>query len=294
MGNYDGMPREGEIEEGGQQSGESGALPPETGVDQPGASGGGQQPTQPAPQGQFNGSEWGLKYRGQPYVPKDRQELVNLAQKGFSYTQEMERINRERREWQQRIDDMQSKYRHYDDIDSLMKKNPAFSERMMQLAQEFQTGGQQDGQQPANGVNYQLYNGLVTRLGELEKLNTERINKEYDRQLADQVSKMRATYAGHDWDFDDGTGNLEKKVIQFAYENGISNLDYAYRAMMFDQNGTNAKAAALKKEAEARAKAQKAGVISQGAAGGSAPAEGYKYGDSYKSLADKMKAEMKS
>lgn len=238
----------------------------------------------------WNGTEWSLKYRGNPYIPKSRDELVNLAQKGFSYTQEMERMNRERKEYQEQLNSLQGKYKHYDEFDAALKSNPALAQKLMQVAQEFQ--GQQGEQQASQGIDMRVYTQLQQRLDQLESMNTERINGEYDRKLADTIQNVKKSYPNHDWDFDDGTGNLEHKLLQFAYENGITNLDYAYRAMMWDQNSANAKADALKKAAATKQVASRAGVLNTSSSAGSSPSRpGYKYGDTYNDVSRKMAEE---
>lgn len=241
----------------------------------------------------WNGQEWSLKYRGDPYVPKSRDELINLAQKGFSYTQEMEKFNRERKSYQEQLNSLQGKYKNFETFEQALKNNPAFAQRLMQVAQEFQS--QQSEQQNQGGVDYTLINNLQSKVEQLEAMNSERINNEYDRKLSETLQNIRKSYPNHDWEFDDGTGNLEKKLLQFAYDNGITNLDYAYRAMMWDQNSANAKSDALKKAAAAKQAATKAGVLNtSSSAGGTQVKPGYKYGDTWNDLTQRMAAEMKT
>lgn len=246
------------------------------------------------PQPQWNGEEWSLKYKGRPYVPKSRDELVSLAQKGFSYAQQMEQINRERQEYQRHLQDMQSRYSHYDEFDKALRSNPALAERIMQVAQEWQN--QPGGSAGSGDVNQRLYGELMNKIQTLESQNSERINSEYDRKLEETLANIKKQYPDHDWEYDDGvSGNLEKQLLQFAYDNGITNLDYAYRAMMWDQRGTSAKADALKQQAAAKQQATRAGVIQKTSTAGLKPTRpGYKYGDSYSDLAKRMAEEIKT
>lgn len=296
MAGYDDIPLEGELSDDSvQQQGGEGATDTnqqqQTTSQVPGqqaAAGAG--PAAPAPA--WDGSQWQLKYRGSPYTPKTREELVSLAQKGFSYNQEMERINRERREHQEQLQQMQSRYKHYDDFDALLKSNPALAERMVQLTQEFQQGGGATNGSAGNGANYQMYNQLVERLGKLESTYTESLNAEADRKLEESISKLKAGHPEHDWESDEGNGNLEQQLIRFAIDNGLTNIEHAYRVMMWDQRSVQDKAAALKGAAAAKQAAAKAGVVSGGKGGGPVPKAGYKYGDSYNDLTKKMLAEM--
>lgn len=255
-----------------------------------------QQQTAQQPSGQpqpvWNGQEWQLKYRGNPYVPKSREELVSLAQRGFSYSQEMEKINRERAQYNEQLNTLKSQYGHYDKFDNLLKSNPALAERIMQVAQEYQS---QPGKTGNGQVDHRVYGELTNRLQQLESQNSERINSEYDRKLADSLATIRKQYPSHDWEYDDGNGNLEKQLLQFAYDNGITNLDHAYRAMMWDSNSTNAKADALKQQAAKTQQATRAGVINKTVSAGSGNTRaGYKYGDTYGDLAKRMADEIKT
>lgn len=300
MGNYDGIEMEGDLtgepgghpgdgtQQGAGDQSQQQQLSPDGA--QPGAGG------QPAgqPQGApWNEKEWPLMYRGQQIFPKDRDHLKNLAQKGFSFEQATEQYNRERTALAQQMENLRKQYAHYDQFDQMLKSNPALQEKIAATIQEMQAGGQQ-GQQPG-GQQFQIFNKLTERLDSLESMNQERIDAEYDRRLAESVQKLKADHPDHDWNFDDGTGNMERKVIQFAAENGITNLEYAYRSMMYDQAGANAKADALKKAAAAKQQANRAGVIQSGAPGGAAPQQGgYKPGMSYNDVARAMAAEMKT
>jgi len=297
MPGYDGIEMEGELTDdvAGQQSGDQpqGNAQPQQQANgqQPGGQpqAGDQQTNQQGQQEVFDGNKWTLKYRGQPYVPKSREELTNLAQKGFSYEQEMGRFKTERTQLQQQLDGLKKQYGHYDVFDKMLKGNPQLAEKIAATIQEMQAQGQQPG-----GANVQLYSQLKSEIEELKHHNDERINLEYDRRLQESVQKLKADHPDHDWEFDEGNGNLEKQIIQFAMENGITNLEHAYRAMMFDQAGTNAKADALKKAAAAKQQANRAGVIQSGASGSPPSKGGYKYGSSYNDLAKQMAAELKT
>jgi hypothetical protein len=252
-----------------------------------------QQSQQQVPEQTWDGTQWNLKYRGQPYTPKSRDELVNLAQKGFSYNQAMEQINRREKEYNDQIASLRTQYSHYDEFDKALRNNPALAERIMQVAQEFQ--GQQSLGQQQPGVDHRVYSELTTRLQQLEAQYQERTNSEYDNKLRETLNKIRTENPNVDWDFDDGTGNMEKKLIQFAYDNGIYNLDYAYRAMMWDSNNVNAKADALKSAAASKQQASRAGVINKSTTAGNIPTKkGYKYGDTYSDLARRMTEEIKT
>jgi hypothetical protein len=89
---------------------------------------------------------------------------------------------------------------------------------------------------------------------------------------------------------------LEKQLIQFALDNKMGhNLEYAFRSMMWDQHGTQAKADALKQAQAQRVSQHQQGVVQSGTAQ-PAPApkkQGYRYGDGYQDLAAAMANEMR-
>jgi hypothetical protein len=310
MPGYDGIEMEGELTETGGHPGSDGQQGAagagaggngQPGTQTDGQQGGGQPQAgdqQTNTQGQqevFDGSKWVLKYRGSPYTPKSRDELVNLAQKGFSYEQEMGRFKNERQQLTGQLEALRKQYAHYDEFDGLLKGNPALQEKIAQLIQEMNAGGGANGGQ-GGGANFQLINKLMGEINDLKGFRDEFTNAEYDRKVAASLEKLKSSHPDHDWEHDDGTGNLEKKILQFALENGITNLDVAYRAMMFDHAGTNASAAALKKAAEDKQRAAKAGIIQSGAApgGGGMQKGGYKPGMSYNELARQMEGELKT
>jgi len=295
MPGYDGIEMEGELTDvAGQQPGEGGTADPQQPVEgqPPGAQPQvGDQQTVEGQQQVWNGQEWALKYRGQPYIPKSRDDLKNLAQKGFAYEQGMSQFNKDRTALQQQLQDLQKRTKHYDEFDSLLKTNPALADKIATTIQEMQ---QQPGGQP-QGANIQIYQDLMNRINSLEQTHTESLNMAADQKVAGSIQKLRADHPDHDWEFDDGvSGPLEKQVVAFAVEHGITNLEYAYRSMMWDHAGTNAKAAAMKAAAAKKQQETRAGVVKSGAPSGGAPQGGYKYGDSYKDLASKMAAELKT
>src|SRR4030042_284735 len=298
MADNDGIEMEGELTDdvGGQPQSDQpqGGSQPQQQADgqQPGGQpqAGDQKTNSQGQQQVFDGKQWALKYRGQPYVPKTREELTNLAQKGFSYEQEMGRFKTERTQLQQQLDGLKKQYGLYDEFDKMLKSNPQLAEKIAATIQEMQSQGQQPG-----GPNVQLYSQLKSEIEELKSHNTERINLEYDRRLQESAQKLKADHPDHDWEFDDGTGTLQQQIVRFALESGISSLDHAYWAFMGPQNGTNARADALKKAAAAKQAANRAGGVQGGASPGGAPQKGgYQPGMSYNDIARRMASELKT
>lgn len=235
---------------------------------------------------QWDGSKFGLKYRGQPYIPKSHDELIALAQKGFSYSQELAKINQERQAFQQK----EQQYGQYEQFDQLLKSNPALGQKILQVIAESQ--GQQN-QAPAQ--QYNVPPELMQKVSYLEQEHIRRANSEADSKLDNDLNSLKSRYANYDWKTDQGSGTLEKQLLQFALDNKMEhNLEYAFRSMMWDQSQTQAKADALKQAQAQRVSAHQQGIVQQpGAQPAPAPQKsGYRYGDGYQDLAAKMAAEM--
>lgn len=276
-----------------QEAGNRGEQQPQQNNQQPVP----QQGGQPVPGGnepQWDGNQFTLKYRGNPYVPKSRDDLINLAQRGFSYNQELERFNKERTGFQTTIKDLEGRVSKYDEFDKILKANPALADQIVNMFQQVQSGGQfsQPGQQ-GGGMDMRLVNDLMNRISALETSSTEYENQRYDNILQQSIQELRTNHPEHNWDQDEGNGNLEKQILQFALDNNITNLEHAYRAMMWDSNNANAKGEALKKAAAARQQATRSGIVQNGGGGGPQPGPAYQHGDSYNDLGRKMLAEMK-
>lgn len=296
----DGIPQEGtqlsELETQFQDKPDEGATPGEQ-MSQKQA---GRAPGQSAPgkptQGQqqspaWDGSQYALKFRDQQIVPKSREELINLAQRGYGYSQAMEKLNKERASLQQRA----AQYQQYDQLDQMLKSNPQLAQKILQAAAEYH--GQQ-GAQPQQGQQspqpWQAPPELLNRINRIEQEFTKRTQTDEDTALDREIQSLKAKYPSQNWDADNGEGTLERQLLQFAVENKINNLDYAYRAMMWDTQQTNVKADALKQQQQTRVANTRQGVVqSSGQAPAPSPAPAYQAGESYQDLAAKMAAEMR-
>lgn len=247
-----------------------------------------QAPAQQSQQSQWDGSQFQLNYRGQMVAPKSREELINLAQKGYSYSQAMEQLKRERQEWEQQRTAQSDLYEKYNKFDTMLKSNPKLTQHLMQQIAAFnqQNAGQagQQGYQQAS-----LPPELMTRLQNLEQTIQVREQQAADAQLDQEVQSLRNKYPNYAWDGDNG---LEQQLLQFAYHNNFNSLDHAFRVMMFDQMTTEQRAAGMKQVQQQR----RQGIVQQGqpkaGTNGQQGKVGYKHGDSYQDLAAKMAAEI--
>lgn len=241
-----------------------------------------QQPVDP----KWDQKAWELTYRGQKVYPKDRQHLINLAQQGWSYSQEMAKLNQERQAMQANA----QRLSQYEQFDAYLKSNPHVAQAMLQAAQN------QYNQQPQAGAQQQAPQvppELMQKVGTLEQQLQQQQNWHQDQLLDNEIQQLKAKHPNHDWTTDNGTGNLEKQLLQFCLDNNITNLEHGYRIMMWDTAQTQSKADALKGQMASRQQAHQQGVVQRGAQAPAGPAKtGYQEGMSYKDAAAQMIAEM--
>ena len=251
------------------------AEPAQGGTDQPGQPAGSQAPA-PAQGSAWNGEDFALTYRGTRQIPTSKEELINLAQMGFSYSDQMARLKNDRKTLENEF----AQYRHFD---AMLKQNPQLSQVINDAVAQYQ---QSQGQ---GGGNQQAYvpPELLSKISYLEQETQRRAQQEQDRELDSHINSVKQSHPEHDW------GQMEKQLLRFAYDNGITNLEHAYRAMMFDNATVNAKAAALKQQQADRVQQTQQGVVQEGySPRPPAPKSGYEPSDSYDDLTRKMQAEM--
>ena len=212
----------------------------------------------------FDPNHWQLNVKGQQIVPKDRQHLIDLAQKGSSFESNQAAFNQERISFQSQIQNLEQ----YKPMDQWINGDQA----KIQALNQFITGyGQKPAPDYIDEETAQGFSSVHAELAEMkQKFQTQeqreeaRAVKEADTELNTEISDLRKTYPKYNFDLDDGTGNLERKVLQFASDNGINNLTHAFRVMMFDSSQTSAKMDALKQQTQSVQQQSKAGVVTQG------------------------------
>ena len=210
-----------------------------------------------------------LKYRGTQVSPRNYNHAVSLMQQGWSYSQAMEALNRERSELQ-----TQGKlYEQYGALDKAFKTNPAFAAKIWQMYQEAQgqqqPAGQPQAQPQANDPRMQQLFSVV--LGLQEKLKGYD-DREADTEVQSEMKDLRESIPDAQWDATTESGHtLMWDVLNHACQQGFPNLKAAARDYLWDSQAATAKMAGAKQAAEARMKAAKAGVVGTG---GNKPAQG--------------------
>lgn len=252
------------------------------------AQGGEPQPQQQQQQQQptWNGSEYQLNYRGQMVAPQSKEELINLAQKGYSYSQAMEQLKKERSAWEEEMKSKKALFDKYDQFDGMLKKNPQLTQHLMQQIQDFHSQAKQQGAGPQQQQSY-VPPELVDRIGALEQMIAMREQAEADSKLDADLAALRHKHPNYAWD---GENGLEQQLLQFADYNNIISLDHAFRIMMWDSMQTEQRANGMKQVQQQR----RQGIVQSGQPAPVSPkAPTYKRGDSYNDLAERMAAELK-
>jgi hypothetical protein len=215
-----------------------------------------EQPAQP----EFDPNQWALNFKGQPVIPRDRQHLINLAQKGHSFEQRMEDLNKQQKD----IEGLKSKYSQYEPLDQLFRENPQFASEIMHLRQKYEGGVQQPtGEAPAQAQSHvppQVLQEIEQLKGNYQKLISE--NEDY--KLNQEINALKSQYKDHDWDSDDGTGTLEQRLLKHAMDNKLGSIRSAYRDYFFDQYAAQAQNSAIAQNAEKQKELNKAGIVQTG------------------------------
>lgn len=235
---------------------------PEEGAPEASEKPAGQPPAQPP--SDFDANAWQLKFRDKVITPKSKDELIRLAQQGFSYSQRMQQLKQQADQLKQQ----EQEVAQYRKLTKAFQENPKFREQIMamynqSLAQQGQPQSQgEGGQSQAQQQAAQLDPGVMQQIQELQSWKNQ-----YEEQLADQNVKnemeaLKNKYQRDDWDTMGTNGlTLMKEILQHNYQNPRMSLEQAYRDLMFDKDRTAAKADGLKQAQQARKKQQKQGVV---------------------------------
>jgi len=240
----------------------------------------GQQPNPEVQAPEFDAQQWGYKFKGKDYFPTDRNHLINLAQKGHSFESRMEALNKQQGEF----DGLKEKYGQYEELDNLFQGNPEFQSAVMKLRQQHLSG-----EQETPGIDPKV----SQELDELKRWRETETSRREDEKLQSEIDKMKADHPDHDWNTDSGEGELWKQILMHAQDKGIDKLESAYRDFHYDSLAVQAKAQALKQNADQKQKMSKAGIVQGGTPTAKPAAQGVNVSDlSYNDLKNKALNEM--
>jgi len=219
-------------------------------------------PTQEPPASEWAANDYGYKYKGNVFYPKDRDHLIALAQKGHAFEINQEGLNKELRG----IEEFKQKYEPYQRMDEFSQKNPEFLNKVNSLYYEYQNGnaqqpeGEDISQHPLYLAQQKEIDGFKQRFQQMDM-------SEADKEIDTQLEQLIANNKNYDWKTDEGHGDLGYRVMVHARDNGHPSLEAAFKNLMFDDMRLRSEMEAKKNLAEENKKNNKAGVVH-----GSAPA----------------------
>lgn len=232
---------------------------------------------------QFNPQEWALNYKGQQVMPKDRDHLVNLAQKGWSYEQAMEQINREKQEFARQ----QGEISRYIELDKAMKADPQFANSLYNFIREYNEGGGQQGEKlQQNQQDNPEFVQLRQELEDLKSWKQQNLLERAQEQIDSELANLAQRYPNYDWQSDTGSGTLAYRLLKHAHDNNFVDLHTAFKDLMFDEVSKQTKFDTLKQQKEVQQRQAKQGVVQTGSPASVAPKKpaAYSSGDSYNDL----------
>lgn len=168
------------------------------------------------------------------------------AQQGYNYSQQQAAFKKQQAAWEASVKEKEAKFNPYMEVDELAKKHPeqwAFIQKQLQnLKQNPQSFGQEQPNAANDAIRAQILDAIEKRLAPIEdhyKSSTQRdqelTQKTHDDQLDSEIQSIREKYPTLDWDtYDENGMNLEKRVIDHAIKNGISNFRAAFRDYNYD------------------------------------------------------------
>jgi hypothetical protein len=238
------------------------------------------QPGKPATVGgdpNWNPEHFPLKFRDQIIKPKSREELIGLAQQGYSYSQRMHQLN----EKEQQLNAQAQQYAQYQKLEQAFEQNPGFRKQILDWYNNSLSPAQQQEQKEGNAGASQLPPEIVNQIRELtefkstfEQHQQQQMQEQVDTEVRKEMDDLKQKYPREDWEIQNSNGlTLMQEIVKHSIDNGGIKLESAFRDKMFDQHTQNVQAETLKKQAEEAAAAKKAGVVSAGKGKGATPAQ---------------------
>lgn len=215
------------------------------------------QTAQPQPSAyEFNPDNYGVIFRGEKVVPKDRTHLEELLQMGHSY-------NTNKDKWtslESEHEKLKQQWEQYDQLNKELLQHPELANQFQSVYQQYMQGqGQAQPQQQG-----QIDPVYQQRLDQIEQ-------KLADDALNSELNKVMQNHSEHDWNKDTGEGSLRIQLLKFMQKTGINDPEHAYRAMMFPTATEKAKFDAARQTTEAIKGQHRRGIVSQGTAAPPAP-----------------------
>jgi hypothetical protein len=194
------------------------------------------------------GNQWVINHEGKE-IPLDEHKFKMYAQKGYNYEGKMHQLRVDRNLHQKESESFSEQRKSWEaetaemrQIQEFAKQNPQWVETVRQAWVNAQQGGQQQGQSQNPWVNQigqlqNTVNQLVQRISDQDKQTQMRSVAEKEATLDTQIAKYKDENPSFDWNTADEMGmNLEKRIMQFAIDEGIKNVEHAAKLFHWDEH----------------------------------------------------------
>lgn len=163
------------------------------------------------------------------------------AQQGYDYSQRIQAFNKQQKDWEAQREaqkkEYEQKYNPYIEVDELAKQHPEqwqFIQQQLQKLQNPHAFAETQSPDVQALINEKLA-PIQKFITSFEQHQSETVQKSHDDNLTQEIQSIREKHSNLDWEtYDENGMNLEKRVIDHALKNGISNFRAAFRDYNFD------------------------------------------------------------
>jgi hypothetical protein len=222
-------------------------VPDQTGIEQP-AEGSVEQPLDDQPASEpMHTIKWGGEDKEFPLS-----KVINYAQQGYDYSQNMHQLNTRIREIDQKEATLAEKESglsermdYIKQVDDYAVQNPQWWDHVSQAFSNA-TGIQEPGVQQAMNLQQEQnplvrdlttqLTGLQAQVKELLDSNNTKVQQEQDSKFEKQVTELKGKYDQFDWETPDDNGHyLEDRILQHGVDNKIASFQASLRDYLHDQ-----------------------------------------------------------
>lgn len=195
----------------------------------------------------WDGSKFALKFRGREIIPESREKLINLAQLGHTYSTKLNDIQSRESALIEKAKELEQ----YEKVAKAFDQRPEFKQKIFEYYNSLTNGDNAEEQQQSPQV--QADPKLVEQVQSLAQWKEQYEQGRADEDLRKEISELIGANSNFDWKTADEEGNtLVHDVLKKAHELGGVPLEVAFKAVAWDQMKEQAKAEALKSNAEAK------------------------------------------
>lgn len=213
----------------------------------------------------WNGDEWGFEWNGKKIVPESRDKVRTWMSQGYNYSQRMGELNRERREWEQKLkaaEENSKRYERYREVDEYAQKNPDWWKHVESGYQSRETHGLDPNLRPVVEPLMQRLQQTESILQQWQAAQAQEESRKADQALEGEIESIRKQYPNIDMASTDESGKpLELRVLEHARQIGTTSFRAAFRDYLHDKLLDVAKADGREAIAKGQAQAAKKGII---------------------------------